>query len=119
LSEALGKVSFWFTFRRLQHDPSWSSIRSALEGDAGGASTSTRDIADLHVLNLISTIGSFILAVGRGRDPPTNLVRSLKKGVPAGPDPWKGNNARVVHDLAAAGEQLSTRSRARAGPWNR
>jgi heme/copper-type cytochrome/quinol oxidase subunit 1 len=40
--------------------------------------------------NLISTIGSFILAVGIlitiG-----NVARSLVKGRIAGPDPWKGN----------------------------
>jgi cytochrome c oxidase subunit 1 len=42
------------------------------------------------VLNLISTIGSFILAVGV-LVTAYNLLRSLKTGVPAGPDPWKGN----------------------------
>ena len=48
------------------------------------------DLADLHVLNLISTIGSFILALGVAATA-YNLVRSLKTGVVAGPDPWKGN----------------------------
>ena len=40
--------------------------------------------------NLISTIGSFILAVGILMTV-VNLVRSLKHGAVAGPDPWKGN----------------------------
>ena len=38
-----------------------------------------------------------------------NVVRSLKKGAIAGPDPWKAQHARVVHALAAAGEQLRRR----------
>ena len=42
------------------------------------------------MLNLISTIGSFILALGVVVTA-YNLVRSLKTGVPAGPDPWKGS----------------------------
>jgi cytochrome c oxidase subunit 1 len=48
------------------------------------------DIGNLEVLNLISTIGSFILAAGIGITV-WNVYRSLKKGVLAGPDPWKGN----------------------------
>jgi cytochrome c oxidase subunit 1 len=48
------------------------------------------DLGNLEVLNLISTIGSFILAAGIGITI-WNVYRSLKKGVLAGPDPWKGN----------------------------
>jgi cytochrome c oxidase subunit 1 len=48
------------------------------------------DIGNLEVYNLISTIGSFILAAGIGITL-WNVYRSLKKGVLAGPDPWKGN----------------------------
>jgi len=48
------------------------------------------DLGNLEVLNLISTIGSFILAAGIGITL-WNVYRSLKKGVLAGPDPWKGN----------------------------
>ena len=39
---------------------------------------------------MISTIGSFILAVGI-LITILNAVRSLKHGQIAGPDPWKGN----------------------------
>ena len=40
--------------------------------------------------NLISSIGSFILALGILLTI-INVVRSLKVGAIAGPDPWKGN----------------------------
>jgi heme/copper-type cytochrome/quinol oxidase subunit 1 len=40
--------------------------------------------------NLISTIGSFILATGI-LVTVGNVVRSLTHGMIAGPDPWKGN----------------------------
>ena len=40
--------------------------------------------------NLISTIGSFILAVGI-LVTVINVVRSVKRGTIAGPDPWKAN----------------------------
>jgi heme/copper-type cytochrome/quinol oxidase subunit 1 len=40
--------------------------------------------------NLISTIGSFILAVGVLLTV-INVVRSVKNGAIAGPDPWKAN----------------------------
>ena len=40
--------------------------------------------------NLISTIGSFILGLGI-LVTIANVVRSLKHGAVAGPDPWKGN----------------------------
>jgi cytochrome c oxidase subunit I len=48
------------------------------------------DIGDLALYNLISTIGSFILAVGILLTV-INVLRSNKKGTVAGPDPWKGN----------------------------
>jgi cytochrome c oxidase subunit 1 len=40
--------------------------------------------------NRISTIGSFVLALGI-LVKVINVVRSVKRGVLAGPDPWKGN----------------------------
>jgi cytochrome c oxidase subunit 1 len=40
--------------------------------------------------NLISTIGSFIIALATLLTV-VNLLRSLKKGAKAGPDPWKAN----------------------------
>jgi heme/copper-type cytochrome/quinol oxidase subunit 1 len=43
-----------------------------------------------HVMNLISTIGAFVLATSILLTV-INLAQSLKKGVVAGPDPWKAN----------------------------
>ena len=45
---------------------------------------------DWGTYNLISTVGSFILAAGVVLSA-YNAVRSLRKGAVAGPDPWKGN----------------------------
>ena len=61
--------------------------------------------------NLISTIGSFILGLGVLLTI-INVVRSLKKGADRRARPVEGEHARVVHALAAAGEQLRRRSRA-------
>jgi cytochrome c oxidase subunit 1 len=46
--------------------------------------------AGWHAYNLISTIGAFIIALATLVSL-INLVRSLKHGTTAGPDPWKGN----------------------------
>jgi heme/copper-type cytochrome/quinol oxidase subunit 1 len=48
------------------------------------------DVNHLHAYNLISTIGSFILAIGVLLTV-INVVRSVKHGAIAGPDPWKAN----------------------------
>jgi heme/copper-type cytochrome/quinol oxidase subunit 1 len=48
------------------------------------------DIGHLQLYNQISTVGSFILALGI-LVTMANVVISLKRGVVAGPDPWKGN----------------------------
>jgi cytochrome c oxidase subunit I len=48
------------------------------------------NVGNLGLYNLISTIGSFILAAGV-LTTIVNVVRSLKVGVVAGPDPWKAN----------------------------
>jgi cytochrome c oxidase subunit I len=48
------------------------------------------DISNWHVLNLISTIGAFIIGAGV-LVTVINVLRSLTRGVVAGPDPWKAN----------------------------
>jgi cytochrome c oxidase subunit I len=48
------------------------------------------DVGHLALYNLVSTIGSFILASGIFLTV-VNVVRSMKVGVPSGPDPWKAN----------------------------
>jgi cytochrome c oxidase subunit 1 len=88
LSEGLGKVSavlMWVGFTLtffIQHSMGLDGMpRRVYEYP---------DVGNLEVYNLISTIGSFILAAGIGVTL-WNVYRSLKKGVRAGPDPWKGN----------------------------
>jgi cytochrome c oxidase subunit 1 len=88
LSEPLGKVSFWLmlvgfhvTFL-IQHSIGLDGMpRRVYEYP---------DVGHLELYNLISTVGSFILAAGVGVTV-INVVRSLKKGAIAGPDPWKAN----------------------------
>jgi len=88
LSEPLGKASFWtimvgfnVTFL-IQHSLGLSGMpRRIFEyTDTGSWAT----------WNLISTVGSFILAVGVLLTV-INVVRSVKNGAVAGPDPWKAN----------------------------
>ncbi len=88
LSERMGKASFWLvlvgfwvTFL-IQHAAGLSGMPRRVYEYA--------DVNHLQTYNLISTIGSFILAAGVLLTA-YNVVRSLKKGAIAGPDPWKAN----------------------------
>ena len=88
LSEALGKTSFWLmligfnvTFL-IQHSLGLSGMPRRIyeyPESAGWAD-----------MNLISTIGSFVLAIGI-LVTVWNVIFSLRKGATAGPDPWQGN----------------------------
>jgi cytochrome c oxidase subunit 1 len=88
LSETLGKISFWLmligfhvTFL-IQHSIGLDGMpRRVFEYP---------DVGHLELYNLISTIGSFILALGV-LVTVINVVRSVKRGAVAGPDPWKAN----------------------------
>jgi len=86
LSERLGKLSFWLTFVGfnatflVQHSMGLSGMPRRIYEYAPQWGT----------YNLISTIGSFILGAGV-LVTVVNVARSVKRGVPAGPDPWKGN----------------------------
>jgi cytochrome c oxidase subunit 1 len=88
LGEGLGKLSFWVMFVGfnmtflVQHSLGLSGMpRRIYEygGDQGWTA-----------YNQISTAGSFILGLGI-LITVINVVRSLARGVIAGPDPWKGN----------------------------
>jgi cytochrome c oxidase subunit I len=88
LSEGMGKVSFWLmlvgfhvTFL-IQHSMGLDGMPRRIY--------EYPDTGSLATWNLISTIGSYILGIGIVVTA-WNCVRSLKKGVLAGPDPWKGN----------------------------
>jgi cytochrome c oxidase subunit I len=88
LNERLGKTSFWLMFVGfnltffVQHALGLSGMPRRIYTYLPGEGWST--------YNLVSTIGSLILALGIlitiG-----NVARSLKTGRIAGPDPWKGN----------------------------
>jgi cytochrome c oxidase subunit 1 len=88
LSESLGKLSFWLTFIGfnvtflVQHSLGLDGMpRRIYEYSSAN---------DWGTMNLISTIGSFILGAGV-LVTVVNVLRSVKKGPLAGPDPWKGN----------------------------
>jgi cytochrome c oxidase subunit 1 len=88
LSEGLGKLSFWLTFVGfnvtflVQHSLGLEGMPRRIYEYA--------DTGNLHVLNLISTVGAFILASGV-LVTVYNVLRSLRRGAVAGPDPWKAN----------------------------
>jgi heme/copper-type cytochrome/quinol oxidase subunit 1 len=88
LSESMGKVAFWLTLIGfhttflVQHSAGLSGMpRRIFEYQANAGWT---------VYNQISTFGAFIIALGVILTI-VNVVRSLKVGTPAGPDPWKAN----------------------------
>ena len=88
LSETLGKWSFWVMF--------WGFLCTFLIQHVIGLEGMPRrvyeyqNVGNLALFNMISTIGSFILAFGVLLTV-INVVRSLKVGAIAGPDPWKAN----------------------------
>jgi cytochrome c oxidase subunit 1 len=88
LSEGLGKASFWLmligfhvTFL-IQHSLGLDGMPRRIY--------EYPDVGNLELFNLISTVGSFILAAGVLLTV-INVLRSSKVGVLAGPDPWKAN----------------------------
>jgi cytochrome c oxidase subunit I len=88
LSEALGKLSFWLMYVGtlvtflIQHSLGLDGMpRRVYEYD---------NVGHLQLYNQISTIGSFTLAAGV-LVTVINVTRSLRRGVIAGPDPWKAN----------------------------
>jgi cytochrome c oxidase subunit I len=88
MSEGLGKASFWLfligfhvTFL-VQHSAGLDGMPRRIYEYSSGAGWQAQ--------NLISTIGAFVLALSVLLTI-INLVRSLKKGAIAGPDPWKAN----------------------------
>src|SRR6478672_1471299 len=88
LSEPMGKVSFALmlvgfhvTFL-IQHSMGLSGMPRRIYRYP--------DTGNLHLYNVISTVGSFILALGI-LITVFNVIRSVRKGPIAGPDPWKAN----------------------------
>jgi len=88
LDERLGKISFWLMFVGFNVA---FFVQHALGLDGMPRRIYTYSAANgWGTENLISTIGSYIFAVGILLTI-VNVVRSLKVGKLAGPDPWKGN----------------------------
>jgi cytochrome c oxidase subunit I len=88
LSESMGKLSFYLMFFGflatflLQHVIGLDGMPRRVYEYA--------NVGHLELYNLISTIGSFILGAGV-LVTIVNVARSVKRGVVAGPDPWKAN----------------------------
>ena len=88
MSEGLGKVSFVFFFVGFH-------LTFLIQHSAGLDGMPRRiyeysEASGWWTYNLISTIGAFMIALGVLLTV-INLLRSTKKGVIAGPDPWKAN----------------------------
>jgi cytochrome c oxidase subunit I len=87
LDERLGKIHFWLFFIGInvtflvQH-------QLGLEGMPRRVVT-YRASDDFGALNMVSTIGSFVLGLGVLVFV-WNVIRSLRHGAPAGNDPWDG-----------------------------
>jgi cytochrome c oxidase subunit I len=88
LSESLGKISFWLVLVGF-HVTFLVQHSAGLSGMPRRIFEYTSD-SGWHTYNLISSIGSLILALGV-LITIVNVVRSLKVGALAGPDPWKAN----------------------------
>ena len=102
-SERLGQVSFWLVFGGFNlaffpmHVSGLLGMPRRVYTYPSGTGWGT--------LNLISTIGAYVLAIGLvvvG----VNIVRTYVRGVPAGDDPWGAHDARVGDVVAAAAVQL-------------
>ena len=87
MSEGLGKLSFWLMVIgfNLTFLPQYSAGLSGMPRRVAEYSSS-----NLTEYNVASTIGSFILAVGV-LVTVYNVFVSIRKGRPAGPDPWRAN----------------------------
>ena len=88
MSEGLGKVSFVFFFVGF-HMTFLIQHSAGLDGMPRRVYEYSEE-SGWWTYNLISTIGAFMIALGVLLTV-INLLRSLKKGTIAGPDPWKAN----------------------------
>jgi cytochrome c oxidase subunit 1 len=88
LGEGLGKLSFalmlvgFHTTFLIQHSLGLDGMPRRIYRYA--------DVGHLHLYNLISTVGSFVLGLGI-LVTVINVLRSLRRGAIAGPDPWRAN----------------------------
>ncbi len=88
MDERLGKISFWLMFVGFNVA---FFVQHALGLDGMPRRIYTYESATgWGTYNMISTVGSYVFALGILLTI-VNVVRSLKVGRLAGPDPWKGN----------------------------
>jgi len=88
LNERMGKTSFWLMFVGFNVA---FFVQHALGLDGMPRRIYTYNSADgWGTYNMVSTVGSYIFALGILLTI-ANVLRSLKVGRVAGPDPWKGN----------------------------
>ncbi len=112
LSERLGQLSFWLMF--------WGVLITFLIQHQIGLEGMPRrvyeyeNVGHLALFNLISTIGAFILAAGV-LVTIINVMRSLKTGTIAGPDPWKANTLEWFTSSPPAVNNFDTIPRVRSG----
>jgi heme/copper-type cytochrome/quinol oxidase subunit 1 len=87
LGESLGRISFWTIVLGLNV----AFLPLVLAGLQGQVVDVYKYYPDTGVSadNLIATIGAFVLAIGIVLEL-INVVASLRNGVPAGHDPWRG-----------------------------
>ena len=104
-SEPWAKTVGGDRLRRLQPDV-LPAVHPRLHGDAAPLPRSTRRSTAWQVLNVLSSAGASILAVGAhpAGDLPDLLVRS--RGRPPGRIPWGANGPRVGDGVAAADREL-------------
>jgi cytochrome c oxidase subunit 1 len=88
LDETMGKISFWLMFVGFNVA---FFVQHALGLDGMPRRIYTYSSASgWGTYNMISTVGSYVFALGILLTI-VNVVRSVKVGRAAGPDPWKGN----------------------------
>jgi cytochrome c oxidase subunit I len=88
LSEGLGKLSFWMMLIGF-HVTFFIQHTLGLDGMPRRVYRYP-NVGHLQLYNQISTFGSFILGAGV-LVTAYNVIRSVRKGVVSGPDPWKAN----------------------------
>jgi cytochrome c oxidase subunit 1 len=88
LSEGLGKISFWLTV--IGFNATFLPLHSAGLSGMPRRVVEYQAVPGVHGYNVVSTIGSFVLAVGL-LVTVVNVLVSLRGGRVAGPDPWRGN----------------------------
>src|SRR3954471_12268071 len=103
LSEALGKLSFWLAFVGF-------NVTFLIQHSLGLDGMPRRiyeypDVGHWGTYNLISTVGSFILAAGV-LVTVINVLISLKKGAKAGPDPWNANTLERFNQAPPAANHV-------------